>query len=175
MRLVFYPDPILLTPAETIGEITDEVRSKAREMVPFMELEGGVGLAAPQVGWGVRLLLASEDGDPEQTQILINPRLVDASKETEWGEEGCLSFPEIYGEVCRHVAVTVEATDIEGQLFTVEAGGFFARVLQHEIDHLDGKLFIDKMRREDKLKNKELLMQLKDRWDSRQADRTESR
>lgn len=160
MRLVFYPDPVLLTPAARIDRITDEVRAKAAAMVPFMKLEGGVGLAAPQVGWGVSLLLASEDGEPDTTRVLLNPRIVRTGGIEEWGEEGCLSFPGIHGEVQRWTEISVEATGLDGAPLRVDAEDFFARVLQHEIDHLEGRLFIDRMRASDREKNRELLKDL---------------
>jgi peptide deformylase len=86
------------------------------------------------------------------------------SEEEAWGEEGCLSFPGIYGEVLRSESVVVEATDLEGELLRVEASAFFARVLQHEIDHLEGKLFIEKMKPEDREKNRALLKEMEDRF-----------
>lgn len=160
MRLVYYPDPVLLKPARPVTEVTDEVRRKALEMLPFMKLEGGIGLAAPQVGWGVRVLVASEDGDPAKAQVLVNPVLAGKSGGTEWAEEGCLSFPGIFGDVLRARQVSVNALDVDGREIVVEAGGLFARVLQHEIDHLDGVLFITKLRPADKALVRPKLMEL---------------
>ncbi|HMS15511.1 MAG TPA: peptide deformylase [Planctomycetota bacterium] len=164
MRLTYYPDPVLLRPAERILVVTEEIRAKALAMVPFMKLEGGVGLAAPQVGWGVSLLLASEDGEPENTKVLVNPRIASHGEDQVWGEEGCLSFPEIYGEVLRYKDVVVEATDLDGNPLSVVATDFFARVLQHEVDHLEGKLFIDRMRPADKEKNRLLLFEMERKY-----------
>lgn len=160
MRLVFYPDPVLLRPADRVLEVTEEVRSKAQEMVPYMVLEKGIGLAAPQVGWGVRVLVASETGDPKLAKVLVNPEIVDKGGGTEWGEEGCLSFPGIYGEVSRWKSIKVRALSLENEVIELEAADLFARVLQHEIDHLDGVLFVTKMRPADKAMNKQKLMEL---------------
>ena len=167
MKVVHYPDPVLLQPAAPIEVVTAEVRERAEAMKPLMLLEEGVGLAAPQVGWGVRLLLASPDGELANTLVLVNPRLIQSGGGQEWGEEGCLSFPGIYGEVLRHREVRVEATDLDGQRFELSAEGFFARVLQHELDHLDGRLFVTRMRPADKLVNKPRLEELRRRHEER--------
>jgi peptide deformylase len=158
--LVYYPDPVLLRPAAPVKVVTPEVRAKSAEMVPFMELEKGVGLAAPQVGWSARVLVASEDGDGKKARVFINPVIVWKGGGNEWGEEGCLSFPGIYGQVLRAQKVRIQCLDLEAQEVTVEAGGFFARVLQHEIDHLDGILFITKLRPADKVANRPKLLEL---------------
>jgi peptide deformylase len=151
LKLALYPDPVLTRPAQTILEITDEVRQKAEAMVPFMGLEGGIGLAAPQVSWGVRLLLASEDGSPDATQVLVNPEVIWKGGGQVRDEEGCLSFPGIFGDVMRARRVRVKALNLEGTEVLVEAEDLFARVLQHEIDHLAGILFISKMGPADKI------------------------
>ena len=169
VKLAFYPDPVLIREADRIDEITDAIRERAERMIPFMELEGGIGLAAPQVSWGVRLLLASEDGEPENTLVLVNPEIVWKGGGSEWGGEGCLSFPGIYGDVLRSTKVRVVAMDLDGQEIEVEAEDLFARVLQHEIDHLDGQLFITKMRPADKLAAKARLDELVQRHEARNA------
>ena len=169
MHIVYYPDPILLRPAARVESITHEVREKAAAMPAFMALEKGVGLAAPQVGWSARVLVASEDGDAARAQVLINPEIVRKDGGTEWGEEGCLSFPEIFGEVSRWRDVVVRATDLDGHTINLAASGFFARVLQHEIDHLNGILFITKMRAEDRTKNRPRLQELVLRFQSQRA------
>ena len=169
LRVVLYPDPILLRPALPLDAITDKVRAKAEQMREVMHLEQGVGLAAPQVGWGVRLLLASHDGEPESTSVLVNPEIVTRSGGTEWGEEGCLSFPGIYGEVLRHRQVALTALDLDGNEISFEAEGFHARVLQHELDHLDGMVFISKMRPASKAENKSLIDELVRRFEARQS------
>lgn len=160
MRVVLYPDPVLLKPASPIVEVTEDVREKARAMADVMQLERGVGLAAPQVGWGVRLLLASPDGAPENTLVCINPEITWRGGGTEWGEEGCLSFPGVYGDVLRHLKIRLKATDLDGNEIEMEAEDFLARVLQHEMDHLDGIVFISRMRPADRAANKRELDEL---------------
>jgi len=166
LKLALYPDPVLLKPAASISEITEEIRQRAEQMIPFMQLEEGIGLAAPQVSWGVRLLLASGDGSADKTEVLVNPKLAWKGGGTEWGEEGCLSFPGIFGEVARAKQVRVEALNLDGEPVLVEAEDLFARVLQHEIDHLDGVLFITKMRPADKLANRAALEELVQRFEA---------
>jgi peptide deformylase len=162
LQIVYYPDPILVRRAATIATIDDEVRRKAREMEPLMALEKGIGLAAPQVGWGVRLLLAQPD-DSRPPAVLINPGILRKSG-SEWGEEGCLSFPGIYGEVMRAKSVRVKALDPDGRVIEFDAEDLYARVLQHEIDHLDGILFVTKMRPADRSQNKKKLDELRRRF-----------
>lgn len=167
MQIVYYPDPILAGRAAPIVTIDDEIRRKAREMVPLMALEKGIGLAAPQVGWGARLLLAQPD-PKKDVEVLINPQITKKSG-SEWGEEGCLSFPGIWGEVLRAKKVWVTYQDLDGKRVESEAEDLYARVLQHEIDHLDGILFVTKMRPADRSQNKKKLDELKRRFDESKA------
>ena len=165
-----YPEPVLLTRAESLDEITPEIREKAEKMLEVMQLERGVGLAAPQVGWGVRLFLASPDGEPESTRAYINPEIVDRGGGTEWGEEGCLSFPGIYGEVLRHLQVKLRAQTLDGETIEEDYEGFHARVIQHELDHLDGVVFTTKMRPADRARNKGQIDDLVRRYETRQGE-----
>jgi peptide deformylase len=147
-------DPVLtararaLEPAEIASE---ELRSLARDMFETLEKAGGVGLAAPQVGVSVRLILAGSfptDQAPDRPvvkiAVLVNPRIVWASDETEPGWEGCLSFLQYRVRVARAKAVRVAYQKLDGTPEELEAAGFHARVLQHEIDHLDGILTLDR-------------------------------
>lgn len=170
MKIVTYPDPILLQAARSLDGVDDGVRAKIEEMKQLMVLEDGVGLAAPQVGWSAKIFLASEDGLLENTQVFVNPKIVEERGGQEWGEEGCLSFPGIFGEVRRHVEVEIEALDENGQPFRQVAEGFFARVLQHETDHLNGRLFVTKMRPADRAANRKLLDELRERHEARQNE-----
>ena len=145
--LRYYGDPILRRRAGDVARFDDALRAEAEAMVETMRRENGVGLAAPQVGLDKRLLVAlnmetPDDGDAEAI-AMVNPEIVERSRETWVFEEGCLSIPGIRGEVTRPAAVTVRFQDLDGETYTVEAEAMFARILQHEIDHLNGKLFVD--------------------------------
>jgi peptide deformylase len=132
-------DPILREDTKPVTEITDELRALVRNMFETMYLAKGIGLAAPQVGRTERLAVVDVDDNP---LVIINPEVVHAEGK-EKGEEGCLSIPDVYGDVERPARVRVRATDLDGKQIELEADGLFARCLQHEIDHLHGKLFID--------------------------------
>lgn len=132
-------DPILREETRPVTEITDELRALANDMFDTMHAAKGIGLAAPQVGRRERLAVVEVEG---HRLTIINPEILSAEGRDK-AEEGCLSIPDIYGDVERPDKVRVRATGLDGQEFEVEASGLFARCLQHEIDHLHGKLFID--------------------------------
>lgn len=153
-----YGDPVLRQKAEYIKEINETIRILARDMVKTMRAANGVGLAAEQVGKTVSLCVVelpavmdcNEDGVPNNPYIpmpltLINPVILHAGKETTIREEGCLSFPDIVGKIERPWSVTVRYKDLSGQYHEQAFHGMLARVVQHEIDHLNGVLFIDRM------------------------------
>ena len=133
-------DPILREETKPVEAITDELRALARSMFDTMDLARGIGLAAPQVGRSERIAVIGVD---QQRFVIINPEIVESDSKTAKAEEGCLSLPDVYGDVERPARVRVRALDLEGKSFEVEAGELLARCLQHEIDHLHGKLFID--------------------------------
>jgi len=137
-----YGDPILRQKADPVAEVTPEVQRIVADMVETMYHQVGIGLAAPQVGISIRLILV-DDGS-RGPRALINPTIVERRGSIR-GEEGCLSIPGIFGEVERSEWVRVEAKDAEGQPVAFEARGLQARVIQHEMDHLDGVLFIDRL------------------------------
>ncbi len=132
---------ILRVETTPVAEITDELQRLIDDMFETMRAAQGIGLAAPQVGRSERLAVVEIEGE---RLVLINPEIVDESGRDK-AEEGCLSIPDIYGDVERSSRVVVHATDREGKAFEIEADGLMARCLQHEIDHLHGKLFIDYM------------------------------
>jgi peptide deformylase len=132
-------DPILREDTKSVTEITDELRTLARDMFETMYVAKGIGLAAPQVGRRERLAVVDVEDNP---LVIINPEIVHADGKAK-GEEGCLSIPDVYGDVERPAVVRVRATGLDGKEFEIDADGLFARCLQHEIDHLHGKLFID--------------------------------
>ena len=138
-----YGDPVLKTRAMMITRFDEELRLEVRRMGRLMDEALGIGLAAPQLGISHRLLVYRVvQGGP--LGVLINPEVAWSSKEDEWMEEGCLSLPAVHVEVERPVHVRVTAHDEHGEGLTVEASGLEARVIQHEMDHLDGVLILDR-------------------------------
>lgn len=150
MEIRKYPDPILRKKCQKVREITPEIKRLAKEMTEAMIANepSGIGLAAPQVGQTVRVIVVSTEKGPA---VFINPEITEKSREKESLTEGCLSFPGLFLDIKRPKRVRVQALDKDGQTVKIEAEGLFARVLQHEIDHLDGILFIDRLRFDQKL------------------------
>ena len=146
LTIVKYPDPSLSLPSEPVAEITDDILQLAADMADAMYRAEGIGLAAPQVGKRLRLIVVDVTGPEERGGLmtLINPRLTPIKEAGRVeGEEGCLSVHEYRAKVKRHAMVHLEALDLDGQPVDLEAEGLLAVCLQHEVDHLDGKLFID--------------------------------
>jgi peptide deformylase len=144
LRILHYPDPVLKQVAAPVEEIDDTVRRLARDMAETMYAAPGVGLAAPQVGISRRLIVldcSSRDEDPDLL-FCINPEIVSREGEC-YEEEGCLSVPEYYARVSRSAFVRVRYLDLDGLQAEREADGLLAIAFQHEIDHLNGILFID--------------------------------
>ena len=140
-------DPVLRTKALPVERFDATLRDEARRMAIVMEDALGIGLAAPQVGISHRLLVYRVD--PESpTVTLVNPRIEWSSRDEEIAEEGCLSLPFVHVDVERPIAVLVHARDADGDELVIEATGLEARVIQHEIDHLDGVLILDRTSRE---------------------------
>jgi peptide deformylase len=161
MEILQYGDPILRVKGDRIEKIDERVRELAVDMIETMREAHGVGLAAQQVGQPLQLTvldvsavedrpstlkLSGKDVDPKSAMpiVLINPE-IELRGETEVGVEGCLSFPEITGDIERAQSVLVRAQTLEGEMFQIEATGLLARAIQHEHDHLHGILFIDRM------------------------------
>ena len=135
--------PVLRQKAEPVARVDDEIRRFVDDLFETMRAAKGVGLAANQVGVAKRVAVV-DVGDPDPPPIvLINPRIVERSDELETAEEGCLSIPEIFGDVERPLRVVVEALDADGKPYRADLAGYKARAVQHEIDHLDGILFLD--------------------------------
>lgn len=153
-----FGDPALRTPALPVTEFDEALRDDVERMAAIMFDARGVGLAAPQIG-SLRRLVVIRRGEDEPVMVLCNPRVVWRSEEEESDFEGCLSIGEVSVEVSRAVAVRVEAQDIEGRTFEVEPEGYGARVIQHEIDHLDGILMLDRAPAEQR---REALRELRD-------------
>jgi peptide deformylase len=140
-------DPILRTKARTVEDFDDALRDEVRRMGILMEDALGIGLAAPQVGISHRVLVYRVEAESPIT-ALVNPQVEWSSRDEEISEEGCLSLPFVHVDVERPVAVLVRARDEHGEELVIEASGLEARVIQHEIDHLDGVLILDRTSRE---------------------------
>jgi peptide deformylase len=142
-EIVKYPDPILQKPTEPVTEFNEELRALVDDMFESMYAAHGIGLAAPQVGISQRITVIdlSFQKNPEEKIVLINPEIIHKQgKQNE--EEGCLSLPEIREKVSRAEKVRVRAQDVQGEWFEIDGEELLARAFQHEIDHLDGILFI---------------------------------
>lgn len=145
LPIIYHPNEQLSTECSDfdISKILDkEQQDFFKALLYTMKKHKGVGVAAPQVGVLKRFCFVSNNG--KKPQLLINPVITKRSSAKEWAEEGCLSIPQVYGKVERNVSVTVEFVNQNAEKEELEASGFLARVIQHEIDHLDGILFIDK-------------------------------
>jgi peptide deformylase len=152
-KIVTLPDPVLRKQARKVKTFDAELQKLADDMVETLHAAPGVGLAAPQVGVSQRLILveyAEQPDDPEadpvppKLYVMVNPEILRHSTDTVSGNEGCLSIPGYIGEVDRYQSVTVRGFDIRGKPTRVKASGWLARIFQHEIDHLNGVLFIDR-------------------------------
>jgi peptide deformylase len=147
LPILRYPHPRLRDRSEEVHKIDDDLRRLVTEMVDTMYAANGAGLAAIQVGMPLRLFVIDGQitGGAEDAGalVLVNPQIVEISKESQTGDEGCLSFPGIFVPVKRGLRVRVTATDMDGKPIEIEGQDLLARALQHEIDHLDGKLLID--------------------------------
>jgi peptide deformylase len=135
--------PVLRQKSAAVARVDDDVRRLVEDLFATMHAARGVGLAANQIGVARRVAVVDVGEEDPPALVLINPVILARSDETEVEEEGCLSIPDIFGEVKRAARVTVEALDQDGKPFRVEASGYKARAIQHEIDHLDGILFLD--------------------------------
>lgn len=160
LKVYEYPHPVLKKKAEKVSGVDDEMRKFLDDMLETMYAAEGVGLAAPQVGVSKRIVvidISHDDEDRMPPLYMVNPEIVWKSDERVCGEEGCLSVPEQRAEVERYAAVKVEYIDYHGKNQILEADGFLAIAVQHELDHLDGILYIDRISR---LKRQMLLKKL---------------
>jgi peptide deformylase len=170
LQLRYYGDPILRKRASDVREFDDDLREFAQAMIETMRRESGVGLAATQVGVEKRVLVALQMENPEDSDaaeiVMVNPEILDRSPDTWIYEEGCLSIPGIRGDVTRPEAIRVRYQDLHGKSHVIDVDAMFARVLQHEIDHLDGKLFIDYLSTGEKTLLKTRLKKIAERYAS---------
>lgn len=173
LHLRVHPDDVLRTKATPVGAVTENVQEVARRMLEVMHEEEGIGLAAPQVGLPWRMFVCQIPADPNpepapadhaqdtagKPLVCIDPRLTPAGP-LDTIEEGCLSLPDIRGGVNRPTLVTMEATGLDGERFTLHTAGLLARCIQHETDHLDGVLIIDKFGQLDRLRTRSAVRRL---------------
>ena len=141
MQIITLGNDLLRQKAQKIDEINDEIKELAIKMLEVIERDNGLGVAGPQVGVMKRIFVVSVQGD--EPRVFINPSIIETSVKTIKYEEGCLSIPGVYTNVTRYESVKVQAWNIRGRPFTIEASGLVARVILHEYDHLEGVLFID--------------------------------
>ena len=166
MQIRIYPDPVLRRGGARVISFDRELADTAARMFEAMYEFEGVGLAAPQVGIELELLVLNPAGSAQDRSgelVLVNPT-VRSKKKMDWGEEGCLSFPGIYAEIERHQEVVLAYQDLEGAEQELAAEGFLARIILHEIDHLDGILFIDRFSAAEKIRAATKLAELEDRF-----------
>lgn len=143
LNILRYPDPRLHTVAQPVAVVDDRIRHLADDMLETMYAAEGVGLAATQVDVHERVLVMDVSEERNQPLVLVNPELVFKSDDLIEGEEGCLSVPTIYDKVMRHRTVTVQALDRDGNTFQFDAEGLLSVCVQHEMDHLAGKVFVE--------------------------------
>jgi peptide deformylase len=156
LTLLHYPDPRLHTVAKAITKVDDRIQKLADDMLETMYAAEGVGLAATQVDVHERLFVMDTYETRDQPLVFINPEIIERSAEMRIGDEGCLSVPDVRDKVSRHVEVTVRALDRQGKSFDLQAQGLAAICIQHEMDHLLGKVFVEylSLLKRDRIKSK---------------------
>lgn len=180
-KIVRYPDPVLRAKCRPVTQITPEIRALAADMLETMHEANGIGLAAPQIAVDVQLAVIDVSHNPDSISlftingekaavvkhmpiILLNPQL-ELGSAKEIGEEGCLSFPRLRGDIRRSSVIKVTYMDLDGTTTTIETDGLLARAFQHEIDHLNGILFIDRLNAVAKVGMKRKLARLMQEWE----------
>lgn len=143
LPILNFPDPRLRTKAKPVEVVDDQIRRLAADMLETMYAAPGIGLAASQVDRHIELIVMDLSEEKNQPMVFINPKITPLTQDTQPYEEGCLSVPQIFDKVERAAQVKIEALDLDGKPFTLEADGLLAVCIQHEMDHLDGKLFVD--------------------------------
>lgn len=171
LKIYYYGHPILRKHCEPVKEITEEIRTLARDMIETMDKNDGIGLAAPQVGHCIRMFVLrnylhteGEDWALSDPKVFINPKLINPSETLVSEIEGCLSIPGLRLEVDRPDKITVEAMDLEGNTFVEELEGYNARVRMHENDHINGVLFIDRVDPDTRKKIELILKEIKKKY-----------
>ena len=162
-----FPSPVLAEKARSVEKIDDNIRQLADRMIDIMLETKGVGLAGPQVGVNLQIFVISLDGTKENAKVYINPQ-IQPTGDVESIEEGCLSLPGIYAKVKRHMKCSVKALDLDGNEFSDQGQGLYARALQHEYDHLQGILIKDKFSRIQMISARRQLQKLLNEYEEKQ-------
>jgi peptide deformylase len=162
-----YPMPVLAEKAKPVKVFDDVIKALAEKMKDIMVENKGVGLAGPQAGVGLRIFVASPDGTKKNAKTYINPVITPSGKIIT-NEEGCLSLPNIYGNIRRHSNCSIKALDLDGNEFSEQAEGILARIFQHECDHLDGTLIADKFSTVAKISARKKLKKLRQEYENKQ-------
>ena len=173
--VVLFPDPVLRKETEEITAFDDELKGVVEGMFERMFESQGVGLAAPQVGLSMRLFVLNDEGDrdkPERNLALINPTIKSFGGKKTCHEEGCLSLPGVHADITRPERCVVHHFDVDGNEVEKEYDGFVARIIQHEYDHLQGVLLVDRMTPSDKLRNRAAVDELKAAYRQHIADQS---
>jgi peptide deformylase len=163
LKIIEYPDPRLRKASRPVEQFDPSLKALAERMLQLMRDARGVGLAAPQVGLNIRLFVMNPTGEPKDDRIFINPELSEAEG-TQEEEEGCLSLPGINAKIVRDKTIRMRAKDLEGHDIDEKATGYVARVWQHEFDHLNGTLIIDRMGTVAKMAAKKAMRELEDKF-----------
>ena len=146
LEILVYPDPRLRQKARPVAQVNDSIKQLVSDMAETMYAASGIGLAAVQVNVNKRVIVIDLSNDQSDLRVFINPSIVERDGEAEF-EEGCLSVPEVYASVMRNEHIKVKALDTDGKSFELKTDGLLAVCIQHEIDHLDGKVFVDYLSR----------------------------
>lgn len=163
LTIIHYPDPRLKKASATVEVFDESLRAMAARMLDLMKEARGVGLAAPQVGRNIRMFVMNPTGQPEDARVYVNPELSEAEGE-EFAEEGCLSIPGLNVEVARSAKIRLKAQDLDGKPVDEHLTSFMARIVQHEFDHLNGVMIIDRMGSVAKMTNRRLLKDLEQKY-----------
>lgn len=153
LPLAYYGNPVLRQKCQQIEKIDDKIKQLVKDMEETMQAHDGIGLAAPQVQVSLAIFITKipietnpDEFSPGITRVFINPKIIEHSEEEWLRGEGCLSIPKVFGTVSRPMHIKVEATDLDGKIFTEEFSGLQARAIMHENDHINGVLFIDRVK-----------------------------
>jgi peptide deformylase len=163
LKIILWPDPRLMKVSKPVVVFDEKLKTLIARMFHLMREAKGVGLAAPQVGQNIRLFITNHNGEPASDRVYVNPVLSDAEGEEE-SEEGCLSLPKINVNVFRSRTLRIKAIDLEGKPFELTETGYLARVWQHETDHLNGILLIDRMGPVARMAHRKVMKELQENY-----------